>query len=72
MKKEIIKDYDDVSKIVCPNCDEIQGIELSESGLVTYWGEESVKWKCGECRKEFFIRERVSRYWEVAEDWNNF
>ena len=74
MKKEIMKTYDELKDIACPHCGEVQFIEIADRGsdFVTFWGEESVEEECCECKKKFFIQERVSREWEVAKDWNNF
>ena len=59
------EDFDEASQIKCPHCDEEQYIELCEggTGLVTYHGEEPIEWECHECKKDFWIREQVSRYW---------
>lgn len=72
MKKEITKDYEELEKIACPFCGKSQGISYETGGFITFWGEESVDFKCEDCGKDFFIQERVIRYWEVAQDWNNF
>lgn len=70
---ETTKDYNEISEIACPHCGEVQGLSPGDNiDLTTYWGQESVEQKCFECGKEFFIQERVSRYWEVAKDFNDF
>ena len=73
MEEAKTKYYDELKDIACPFCGTVQSYEPGDNGdLTTYWGEESVEEKCWECGKTFLIQERVSRYWEVAKDINDF
>ena len=61
------KDFDGVEEIECPHCGTNQSFESGESGgLITFWRE------CHECKKPFWIREVVSRYWGVAKNEDGF
>jgi len=62
---EIFTQY---NEITCPYCEENQGMEAEDlTDLVSIWGEdEAVKWECRYCKKSFYIKEVVRRYWETS------
>ena len=62
------KTFNKYEEISCPHCGENQGIDSENlSGLVTYWGEDGAeKMECVDCEKDFYIKEEVSRHWDIA------
>ena len=61
------KSFDDYNEIECPHCGNNAVDFENLEGIVSYWGEGGADERvCGDCDKTFFIKEVVSRSFEVA------
>lgn len=61
-------------EIKCPHCGTQQDYTDSLKHLVSYWGEDGEqRFTCeGDCGKDFFINENVSRDWDVGKTAKDF
>ena len=58
---------DEYHEMECPHCGYKNDMMESLDDLVTLWGEESVQEReCRGCEKIMFIKENVSRSWDIA------
>ena len=66
--KAFNKRYKEEREIRCPHCGMLQSDDDGQYP-VTYHGEpEITEMDCEECEKKFFIKENVSRTYEVSKD----
>lgn len=66
--KEWEKRYKEEREIRCPFCNTLQENDDNQYP-VTYWGEPEVsEMDCQDCEKKFFVKENVSRTYEVAKE----
>lgn len=72
LREQWEKKYKEEREIRCPHC---HALVNNDDGQypVTYWGEPEVtEMECVECDKKFFVKENVSRTYEVSEKEDGF
>ena len=56
----------------CPHCEHWHRLDSeTASSVVSYWGEDVHDFTCSRCDKDFIVKERVTRKFETAANYDD-